>query len=57
MQQQNKERYPPNATTHQRARRDGNAESDVLEEYVVLDRKTIENNQFADGKCWEGEGD
>lgn len=47
--QQNRERYPPNATV-QRSRRDGNADSDVLEEYVVLDRKTIENNQFADGK-------
>ncbi|KAI9289116.1 kinase-like domain-containing protein [Umbelopsis sp. AD052] len=46
--QQTKERYPPNATSQQRARRDGNAESDVLDEYVVLDRKTIENNQFAD---------
>jgi len=46
----NRERYPPNATV-QRTRRDGNAESDVLEEYVVLDRKTIENNQFADGKA------
>ncbi|GAB5593238.1 Serine/threonine-protein kinase [Umbelopsis nana] len=45
--QQNRERYPPNATV-QRSRRDGNADSDVLEEYVVLDRKTIENNQFAD---------
>ncbi|KAM3581837.1 Serine/threonine-protein kinase [Umbelopsis sp. WA50703] len=41
-----RERYPPNAM--QRSRREGSADPDVLDEYVVLDRKSIENNQFAD---------
>lgn len=43
-----KERYPPNAM--QRSRREGSTDPDVLDEYVVLDRKSIENNQFADGE-------
>jgi hypothetical protein len=35
MPQQKKERSPRNATTHHRARQDGKAELDILEEYVV----------------------